>query len=230
MMKTIIVFIFIVFFSFILTSCGSKRYDPYFPEVKGLPYYEYGNPHGVGRMKTIYIAEQLLKNLKDTSLKDKKIAVLPFYNLESLEQTTAFGQFMGEQLISELSELGLNIVEIRNNQSIYMARKIGELFLLRSNSIDNKVLRHIEIEELRKIFGQDLVGIVCGTYFNSGKIASKKAETDDSLCYVNTRIIRIPDSMVVSTASAEIAVSDRYASVKNFNDIEPVIIHQKNFD
>lgn len=44
--------------------------------------------------------------------------ILPFYDLKSLNQTTPFGQYMGEQLISELSELGFNVVEIRNRIGI----------------------------------------------------------------------------------------------------------------
>ena len=218
MMKSKIGFLFLVLLSFAIMSCGNKRYDPNFPAVKKLPYFEIGNPYGAGRMKTAYLADNLLENLKDVSVKENKIAVLPYYNLEALDQTTPFGLFMGEQLISELSELGFNVVEIRNNQAIYMAQKIGEAFILRGDNLNDQTLSRIETQELREIYGKDLVGLVCGTYFKRGKVKDKASRTADDLYFVNARIVRIPDSLIVSTASAELAVPAQLSSVKHYNN------------
>ena len=216
MMKSRIGCIFLVMLSLTVMSCGNKRYDPDFPAIKKLPYFDSGNPYGAGRLKTRYIAEKLAENLKDTEVREKKIAILPYYNLEALDQTTPFGLYMGEQLISEMSELGFNVIEIRNDQSIYMAQKIGENFILRGNSHNNQTLRQLEIRKLKEIFGQDLVGLVCGTYFKRGKVKDK--EKADDLYYINARIVRIPDSLVLSTASTELAVPIQLSSVEHYND------------
>ena len=218
MMTYRIGFFFLVMLIPAIMSCGNKRYDPTFPTVKKIPYIEIHNPYGAGRMKTAYIAEKLLDNLKDVSMKEKKIAVLPYYNLEALDQTASFGQYMGEQLISELSELGFNVVEIRNHQAIYMAKKIGEAYILRGDYTNDRPLQKIEIQELRKIFGDDLVGLVCGTYFKGGKAKKNALKTADDLYFVNTRIVRISDSLVVSTASTELKVPIQLSRVKRYNN------------
>ncbi len=228
MMKSKIGFLFLVMLSFAAISCGNKRYNPDFPAVKKIPYYEIGNPHGAGRMKTGYLAEKLVENLKDVSVRERKIAVLPYYNLEALDQTTPFGLFMGEQLISEMSELGFNVIEIRNNQSIYMARKIGEAFIHRGSSSNDNTLRQIEIRKLREIFGGDLVGVVCGTYFKRGKVKDKTSKNADDLYFVNARIVRIPDSLIVSTASTELAIPAHLSSIKHINNLESVMVGHKN--
>jgi hypothetical protein len=229
MMKFKIGFVLLVMLSFAIMSCGNKRYDPNFPAVKKLPYFEINNPYGAGLMKTTYIADKLLENLKDTSIRENKIVVLPYYNLEALDQTTPFGLFMGEQLISELSELGFNVVEIRNNRAIYMAQKIGEAFILRGNQLNDQTLSRIEIQKLREIFGKDLVGLVCGTYFKRGKIKDKASKTADDLYFVNARIVRVPDALIVSTASTELAVPMQLSSVKHYNNLETVAVGHKRF-
>ena len=197
--------------------------------MKNFSFIDLGNRYGAGRMKTFYLAEELSKNLRLPELRAARIAVLPFTDLESFSHTTPFGQYMSEQLIFELSEQGFNVVDIRNSQSIYSVREWGEAFLSRGNGFSDDAAKQRDIEALKMDVGNDLVGLVCGTYFRAKK-ASGDNPDNDSLYYINLRMITLPDSLVVSNASAEVAIPGSLEKVKKYHSIKSVSIQQKGFN
>ena len=95
--KTMGVLIAIIFCVVITSSCAqSRRYDTDLPVFSTSPLILDLENHSVGRLKTQYIAMQLLKSLDDKSFlkENRRIAVLPFVDLEDLNSTTAFGQYI----------------------------------------------------------------------------------------------------------------------------------------
>ena len=175
-MKLIFVFLTIILIV-TTTCCTSKRYDIDLPVYSAVPVsFDYENK-SAGRFKTLYIAQQLFENLKDKKFVQggNKIGVLPFVNLENFNQTTSFGQFIGEQLIFELTGVGFNLLEIRSSDSLCLANRVGEFFLHRSLLSQN---RTVKSKDLINDYGLD--GLVAGTYI----INEKKI-------YLNARLIEL---------------------------------------
>ncbi|MBF0291798.1 MAG: hypothetical protein HQK86_06525 [Nitrospinae bacterium] len=64
----------------------------------------------------------------------KTIAVATFVDLNHLYRAATFGRYIGEQLITELSALGYNVVELRAAPEIVADLRLGEMALTREAS------------------------------------------------------------------------------------------------
>jgi TolB-like protein len=84
----------------------------------------------------------------------KTIAVATFVDINHLYRATAFGRYMGEQLISELSSIGFNVVELRVAPEIIVDMRLGEMALTREM---NKLAPNGKLD-----------AIVVGTYTKAG--------------------------------------------------------------
>lgn len=87
----------------------------------------------------------------------KTIAVTTFVDINHLYRAAAFGRYMGEQLISELSLLGFNVVELRAAPEIALDLRLGEMALTRETS--------------RLIPRNGVDAVVVGTYTKAGDTA-----------------------------------------------------------
>lgn len=158
----------------ILIGC-SKRYHDLPPF---LPFnIEHEDNQSVGRFKTSYLAQQIDHYYRGTD--PGPIGVTSFVNLDNLYASSSFGRFCAEQLISELSMLGYEVVELRQSDSIQFLNSEGEFRL--SREVD-KVRPHV-----------DLGGILVGTYTVS-----------PVRVYLNLRLLDPNQSLVLAAASAEL--------------------------
>lgn len=87
----------------------------------------------------------------------KTIAVTTFVDLNHLYRAATFGRYIGEQLITELSMLGYNVVELRVAPEIVADLRVGEMALTREM---NRLLPNGKVD-----------AIVAGTYTKTGDTA-----------------------------------------------------------
>jgi len=87
----------------------------------------------------------------------KTIAVTTFVDINHLYRAVAFGRYMGEQLIAELSILGFNVVELRVAPEIVVDLRLGEMALTREM---NRLAPNGKVD-----------AIVVGTYTKAGDTA-----------------------------------------------------------
>ena len=159
----------------LLASC-SKRYSDlpsFFPF--GLGDYE---NQSVGRFKTSYIADQIDEFFRGTD--PGPVGITTFVNLEDLHTTSPFGRLCGEQLMSELTMRGYDVIELRHGDAITFLNPDGEFSLSREAA----AVRH----------SQRLGAILAGTYSASPERV-----------YVNVRLVDPSSSRVLSAASVEMS-------------------------
>lgn len=107
---------------------------------------------------------------------EQRLTVSTFVNLNDLYRTSAFGRFLGEQMVNELRGSGLEIVDVRKTPNILIHQKYGEYGLSR------------DMEELP--FVHEAHAVVVGTY----SIAADQV-------FVNARVLRNSDGYVIASAS-----------------------------
>ncbi len=161
----------------LIAGC-SKRYSN-LPAFSAFPIHDSFNYSG-GRFKTSYLADQIDAYYRGNS--NGPLAIATFVNLDRLYNSSTFGRILGEQLISELSMKGYDVIELRLADSMHVMNDEGEFGLSR------------DIRTLRQM--QSITGIIVGTY----------AVSPDRV-YVNTRLIDPASAMVVSAGSVEMPVT-----------------------
>jgi len=158
-----------------LALCGcSKRFDD-LPAFFPLTIKDYDN-HSVGRFKTSYLAEQIDGFYKGAN--PGPLGVTTFVNLDDLYHTSSFGRMVSEQLMSELTMRGFDVVELRHSDALHFMETTGELALSR------------DVGQVRK--ERQLGGVIVGTYLASPERV-----------YVNARLIDPSTSVVLSAGSVE---------------------------
>lgn len=165
----------------VLSGC-SKRYDdmPAF-----LPFsIKEGKNHSVGRFKTSYVADQIDGHYRGTST--GPIGVTTFVNIDDLYTTSTFGRMYAEQLMSELSMKGFDVIELRHSDALQFLADGGEFALSR------------DLAAIRR--ERDLAGVVVGTYIVS-----------PDRVYVNARLLDPATSVVLSAASVEMSKTKEMA-------------------
>jgi TolB-like protein len=160
----------------LLTSGCSKQYSD-LPAYLPFGVGNYQN-QSVGRFKTLYLADQIDEFYR--GIDPGPIGITSFVNLDDLNATSSFGRLIGEQVMSELSIKGFEVVELRQATALRFLEPDGEFSLSR------------DVESLKR--EQKLGGIVVGTYSASPERV-----------YLNIRLIDPASSSVLSAASAEIA-------------------------
>jgi TolB-like protein len=169
--------IFIVF----LAGC-SKRYSDY-PVYNPFSWYD-EELTGVGRFKTSFLIDQVDEYYRGTN--PGPIAIATFVNVDDLYSTSTFGRMVSEQVMSELSMRGYDVIELRHSDALQFLASDGEFALSR------------DVGMVRK--QRDLGGIVVGTYTVS-----------PVRVYVNARLIDPSSSTVVSAGSVEMSKTKEIA-------------------
>lgn len=159
-----------------LFSACSKRYDD-LPAYSPIPVGDYEN-ESVGRFKTGYIVDQIDHYYRGTN--PGPIGVTTFVNVDDLYSTSTFGRMYAEQVMSELSMRGFDVVELRHADALQFMSGRGEFALSR------------DVSSVRR--SRDLGGVIVGTYVISPERV-----------YVNARLLDPSTSMVLSAGSIEMS-------------------------
>jgi len=157
------------------TGCSPRYHD--MPSYWPVPTREYDN-YGPGRFKTAYLATQIDRYFRGAST--GPIGVTTFVNIDDLYTTSTFGRMYAEQLMSELTMHGFDVVELRQTDALQFLDSSGEFALSRD-------VRAVRPE-------RNLAAIVVGTYVSSPERV-----------YVNARLVDPASSRVLSAGSVEMS-------------------------
>lgn len=122
------------------------------------------------------LGKALVTNAEEDLRDEYTVTVSTFVNLNNLYSTSSLGRYFGEQMIGELQKEGIGVIDVRKTPGIMVSLRQGEYGLSR------------DMDELS--FMHHAQAMVVGTY----------SVTDTEL-FVNARILRNDDGLVLSTAS-----------------------------
>ena len=118
-------------------------------------------------------ADTLLQQLSGKLVADKPLIVATIVNIDALDQTTTLGRLVSEQLSTRMAQGGLQMLEMKLRNSVYLKRNQGELMLTR------------EIGEVAS--SHNAQAIVVGSY----------AETSD-MVFINVKVIQPNNNLVLA--------------------------------
>jgi TolB-like protein len=170
----------------------SRRYDD-MPTFLPFSFGEYDNG-SVGRFKTSYLAEQIDEYYRGVN--PGPIGVTTFVNLDDLTASSSFGRMVGEQLMSELSMRGFDVVELRHSDALQFLDTSGEIALSR------------DVGFVRK--ERQLGGVIVGTYVVS-----------PVRVYLNARLVDPSTSLVLSAGSVEMGKTREIGKLLRAGGIAP---------
>lgn len=116
-------------------------------------------------------ADSLMHQINGKLVSQQPIIMATIVNIDALEQTSTLGRLVSEQVSTRLAQGGLNMLEMKLRNSVYLKRNTGELMLTR------------EIGEVAQ--AHNAQAIVVGSY----------AETSD-MVFINLKVIQ-PNSNTV---------------------------------
>ena len=151
-----------------LSGCGDRY-------TNDAAYLSDGRSDG----KLVESSHQVVDRLVDTSQQvlasDKAIIVASLVNVNDLQESSALGRIVAEQVRSRLTQLGYTTQELRYRGSVLVRAGNGELVLSRDvKNISN---------------AQQAQAVVAGVY-----------AVAESSVYVTLRIVRAADGIVISSA------------------------------
>ena len=118
-------------------------------------------------------ADTLLQQLSGKLVADKPLIMATIVNIDALDQTTTLGRLVSEQLSTRMAQGGLQMLEMKLRNSVYLKRNQGELMLTR------------EIGEVAT--SHNAQAIVVGSY----------AETSD-MVFINVKVIQPNTNLVLA--------------------------------
>jgi TolB-like protein len=130
-----------------------------------------------GSFRTAVLASQIDNYYRGAN--PGPIGVTTFANLDDLYATSSFGRVVSEQLMSELSMRGYDVVELRHTDALQFLQPTGEFALSR------------DVSTIRR--ERDLGALIVGTYM----VSPVKV-------YVNARLLNPATSVVLSAGSIEL--------------------------
>jgi len=129
--------------------------------------------------KLVESSHQVVDRLVDTSQQvlasDKAIIVASLVNVNDLQESSALGRIVAEQVRSRLTQLGYTTQELRYRGSVLVRAGNGELVLSR------------DVKNISK--AQQAQAVVAGVY-----------AVAESSVYVTLRIVRASEGIVISSA------------------------------
>ena len=118
-------------------------------------------------------ADSLIHQLNGKLQSDKPLIMATIVNIDALEQTTTLGRLVSEQLSTRLSQGGLNMLEMKLRNSVYLKRNQGELMLTRE------------------------IGEVATTHNAQAIVVGSYAETSD-MVFINIKVIQPNTNFVMA--------------------------------
>lgn len=125
------------------------------------------------------LTKKLLASSREEIADEYTVAVSTFVNLNNLYATSALGRYVGEQMIGELQNSGVEVVDVRKTPGILMSKNHGEYSLSR----DMKELGYMHNAQ----------AMLVGTY-----------AVAEGRVYLNARVLRNEDNLVLAAATLEI--------------------------
>ena len=118
------------------------------------------------------------------------VIISTIVDINDLQNTTALGRTISEQLTSEFVNYGLKMLEMKLGKNVYIKEHTGELVLSRDiTRIANKVKAEV---------------LVAGTYSNT-----------NDLVYINLKIINPKTSIILSTIDYTLQKDDNIKCLLN---------------
>ena len=134
------------------------------------------------------LVEQLLGSATEEVRDNYVVTVCSFVNANELYATSSLGRFLSEQMITELQKAGVEGVEVRKTPSIMVSSNDGVYGL------------STDMDELS--FVHNAQAMVTGTYAVAG-----------GQVFVNARLLRNSDGMVLASGSLAFALDDASAAM-----------------
>jgi TolB-like protein len=178
---------------FIISGC-SKRYGDV-PAYWPFAMKEYEN-QSVGRFKSSYLAAQIDSYYRGVN--PGPIGVTSFVNLDDIQSTSSFGRMYAEQLMSELSMRGYDVVELRHADALTFLADSGEFALSRDLGMVRRQ--------------RDLGAVLVGTYVVSPERV-----------YVNSRLLDPATSRILSAGSVEMGITPEITRLVRFGNASPTL-------
>lgn len=134
------------------------------------------------RLKVRELGEQLMANARPGSLVNQVAMPLSFVHQDDFAQSSSFGRYLAEQMFHEFSVRGVAVREYRMGQDIMFRKQRGDFLLFRG---------------MQNLYAQnpDTLYLVGTYYFDLDSI------------FVNARLIRAVDGMVVSSGLTRLGVT-----------------------
>lgn len=109
----------------------------------------------------------------------KPLVAASFVNIDDLSESSTFGRTLSEMFASSLSQAGLALIEVKMRDSLFIEGQTGELILSR---------------DIRRLSAShNAQAILLGTYGQG-----------QSTAYVNVRLVRTRDNVVLGASSVQI--------------------------
>ena len=109
----------------------------------------------------------------------KPIVAASFVSIDDLSESSTFGRTLSEMFASSLSRAGLMLIEVKMRNSLFIEEQTGELILSR---------------DIRRLSAShNAQAILLGTYGQG-----------QSMAYVNVRLVRTRDNVVLGASSVQI--------------------------
>lgn len=134
------------------------------------------------------LGKALIANASEVVADEYVVAVSTFVSLDNLYATSSLGRFLGEQLLSTLQQVGLEVIEVRKTPGMMVSPYHGEYALSRS------------MDEISLV--QTAQAVVVGTYAVAGQEI-----------FVNARLLRNSDNRVLSSASLVLPIDAMTANL-----------------
>lgn len=176
-----------------LSGCSRRYHD--MPVYSPIPLDDYDN-YSVGRFKSSYLAEQIDHYYRGVN--PGPLGVTTFVNLDDLYTTSSFGRMYAEQVMSELTMRGFDVIELRHSDALQILAESGEFALSRD-------VAAVKPE-------RQLGGVIVGTYVVS-----------PLRVYVNARLLDPTTSLVLSAASLEMDKTTEIAKLLRGGGISPTL-------
>lgn len=120
----------------------------------------------------------LLANTRELD-PNKPVVAASFVSIDDLSESSTFGRTLSEMFASSLSRAGLMLIEVKMRNSLFIEEQTGELILSR---------------DIRRLSAShDAQAILLGTYAQG-----------QSTAYVNVRLVRTRDNVVLGASSVQI--------------------------
>jgi len=153
---------------------------------------------------TAFLADQLVESLRGgEALAGRRVAVLPFVDLHDLQTVADLGRVIGEELASALHFRNYHLAEIRGDDQLLLARRVGELYLARTGPERLAERNAKAVQEVMDKY--NLGGLVVGTYaaLISGQKSWFSISGGDQVA-LNARLVEPLSGAVLAAATTKI--------------------------
>jgi len=158
---------------------------------------------------TMDMADQMVLTLRGASgLIGRRIAVLPFFDLNDLQMTSDLGRLVGEELAAALHFRNFHLAEIRTDDQLILARRAGESYLTRTGPDRSRAAVSAALDQLREKY--NLGGLVVGTYsaLPAGQGNNFFGWRTEGKVSLNARLIDTLSGAVLAMGTAKIALNE----------------------